>query len=139
MTPVKVAVAIAGINLVLNLILIWTPLQVAGLAWSTAICSVFQVIVLHHLLNKRISGIINRTVLTALLRILLVSVFTAVGASIAALLMNPNSQPDHWFYQLISLLVIVCAGGGVTFLAARLFRMPELSWFLGRQVSPTLD
>jgi putative peptidoglycan lipid II flippase len=56
MTPVRVAIGMVGLNLALNLILIWTPLRVAGLSWSTGICAVLQVIVLAVLLSKRLAA-----------------------------------------------------------------------------------
>ena len=134
MTPVKVAIAMAGLNLVLNLLLIWTPLQVAGLAWSTAVCAVLQAIILHHILNKRISGILNRSILDAVVRILLVSVLTGIAAFVASSLLDPGSQLDDWSYQLISLLVIVFTGVIAALATSKALGMPELSWFLGRQV-----
>ena len=139
MTPVKVALGMAGLNLVLNLLLIWTPLQVAGLAWSTAICAVLQSIVLYRLLERRLPGIMNRTVLFALARILVLSVMTAVAAIIAYSIMEPGTRTDHWFYQLASLLVIVCSGAGAALVSAWLSGMPELAWFLGRETERSQD
>ncbi|MEE2681159.1 MAG: murein biosynthesis integral membrane protein MurJ [Planctomycetota bacterium] len=136
MTPVKVAIVMAGLNLVLNLLLIWTPLRVAGLAWSTAICAVLQVGVLHHLLGRKMGGIVDRDVLNALGKILVVSALTMGAALIVCLLMSPSERLADWFYQLVSLLVIVLAGGCTAFITARLLGMPELAWFLGRQVPP---
>ncbi len=42
MAPVRIAMGLVGLNLLLNLVLIWTPLRTAGLAWSTAICAALQ-------------------------------------------------------------------------------------------------
>ena len=134
MTPVKVAIVMAGLNLVLNLLLIWTPLRVAGLAWSTAICAILQVLVLHHLLGRRMGGILDQEVWNTIGKVLLVGVATAGVALIASLIMAPGGRLDDWLYQLLALFVIVVAGAGAAFAAARIMGMPELSWFLGRKV-----
>ena len=53
LTPAKVALVALGINIVLNLILIW-PLKVGGLALATAISVTVNFILLFVLLKKRI-------------------------------------------------------------------------------------
>ena len=54
-TPLKVSLGMVGLNLGLNLGLIW-PLGVAGLAWSTAGSAVLQTGVLVWLLQRRMVG-----------------------------------------------------------------------------------
>ena len=136
MTPVKVAIGMAVLNLALNLTLIWTPLGVAGLAWSTAICAVLQTFLLHWLLQRRVAGVLDRSVLGAIPRILCVGLMTGIAASIAGWLMDPAAESAQWTYQLVSLGVIVCSGGLIAFIAAGVLRMPELSWLLGRRTDP---
>jgi len=51
-TPVKIAVAMVGLNVVLNLLLIW-PLGTAGLALATAIGAIIQVVILTLILVRR--------------------------------------------------------------------------------------
>ena len=51
-TPLKVAAAAVGLNLALNLSLVW-PLGAAGLAWSTAASATAQAIVLAWILRRR--------------------------------------------------------------------------------------
>lgn len=51
-TPLKVAVAAVGLNLALNLTLVW-PLGAAGMAWATAISAVAQAGVLALILRRR--------------------------------------------------------------------------------------
>lgn len=136
MTPVKVAIGMAVLNLTLNLILIWTPLGIAGLAWSTAICAILQTFLLHALLERRLPGILDHSVVPAILRILILSAFTAAATLIASWLMAPGDESARWSYQLLSLVVIVGSGGGAAFLCARALRMPELFWLLGRRAGP---
>jgi len=51
-TPARVAGAMVGLNLSLNLTLIWTPLNEAGLAVATAICAAVHVFVLLAILAR---------------------------------------------------------------------------------------
>lgn len=55
-TPVKIGIAIVGLNFILNLILM-VPLKEAGLALSTAICAVINLCILLTLLSKRLEGL----------------------------------------------------------------------------------
>jgi putative peptidoglycan lipid II flippase len=52
-TPAKVAGVMVGLNLALNLTLVWW-LREAGLAAATAICAVIQVVILGWLLSRRV-------------------------------------------------------------------------------------
>jgi putative peptidoglycan lipid II flippase len=131
MTPVKVAVAMVALNLLLNLTLIWTPLKVAGLAWSTAICAVIQTFILAFLLHRRMDGLLDASVFRGLLATLWVTLATGIGAAVTYHLFDPSAQASNWWYQLIVLVAVVAAGGFAALLTARLFRMPELGWLLG--------
>ena len=131
MTPVRVAIAMVALNLVLNLILIWTPLQVAGLAWSTAICAVIQTVVLAFLLHRRLDGLLDGSILRGLSTTLVVTVATGVLAGTACTLLAPSNQASNWWYQLVVLIVVVGVGGTSALVTARLLRMPELGWLLG--------
>jgi putative peptidoglycan lipid II flippase len=61
-TPVRIAVSVVALNLVLNCALIWTPLKEAALAWSTAACSTIQALVLLRLLGRRAGFRVGREV-----------------------------------------------------------------------------
>jgi putative peptidoglycan lipid II flippase len=131
MTPVKVAVAMVILNLLLNLTLIWTPLKVAGLAWSTAICAVIQTFVLAFLLHRRMDGLLDASVVRGLLATLAVTLATGICAGVVFYLFDPTSQASNWWYQFIVLVAVVAAGGCGALITARVFRMPELGWLLG--------
>ncbi|MEM1107762.1 MAG: murein biosynthesis integral membrane protein MurJ [Planctomycetota bacterium] len=62
MTPLKVSLGMVGINLALNLTLIW-PFGVAGLAWSTAASAVLQSLLLVALLRRHVGRPIDGGVL----------------------------------------------------------------------------
>jgi putative peptidoglycan lipid II flippase len=52
-TPAKVAGWIVGLNLTLNLVLIWTPLAEAGLAVATSVSAAVQLVVLMVIFSRR--------------------------------------------------------------------------------------
>ena len=62
MTPVKIAMFCVALNFILNVLLIWTPLRAAGLAWSTAICGVIQACVLLYVIRKHVQMPVNSAV-----------------------------------------------------------------------------
>ncbi|MBN2377889.1 MAG: murein biosynthesis integral membrane protein MurJ [Sedimentisphaerales bacterium] len=75
-TPVKIALRMIVLNLLLNLVLIW-PLRTGGLAFSTSICATIQVVVLLRILSKRYglqfrSGLFGVAVRTALASVVMV-------------------------------------------------------------------
>ncbi|MBG81478.1 MAG: murein biosynthesis integral membrane protein MurJ [Phycisphaerae bacterium] len=132
MTPVKIAVSVVGLNLVLNLVLIWTPLKEAGLAWSTAICATLQAGILLRLLRRHVDVPLNKDTIrsimqTVLLTILMVALLTALQ------LVLPEGE--GWFIQVRNLAALVVAGTLIVGGGSRLLRMPELRWAMGGRAS----
>ncbi|MBC8421743.1 murein biosynthesis integral membrane protein MurJ [bacterium] len=130
MTPVKVALICVLLNFVLNITLIWTPLGTAGLAWSTAICSVIQVCLLLSLFGKHVKKTVNADVIrswgsTAFLTL----VMSAVVAILVDFLWNPE---EDWAHSCVVLATSVVAGMAVVGVGSVLLRKPELHWILGR-------
>lgn len=72
-TPVKVGAACVGLNLVLNLSLIWV-LQEGGLALSTAISAIVQIVILTIILQKRLCIKIGNEVFVSLQKTVIASV-----------------------------------------------------------------
>jgi len=130
-TPMLVALGVVGLNVGLNLTLIWTPLEEAGLAWSTAICSIVQAIVLTRLLRRRLGPMVDRSVVGSWVRTVLVATLVA-AATWAAGRLVPGETGDGWSAALLRLLVMVTAGVAAGLVVSRALRMPELGWALGR-------
>lgn len=130
MTPVRIALLMVGLNLALNVTLIWTPLREAGLAWSTAICAVIQAGLLGRALKLRIGRLLDRDVLASWGRTgIAVLVMTAAVAGVT--LLWPWN--DATWSGAFALLGGQVAAGAVTFtLAALVLRMAELRWLLHR-------
>jgi putative peptidoglycan lipid II flippase len=129
MTPVLVAVAMVILNVCLNLTLIFTPLREAGLAWSTAICSILQSAILLRILARRVPDSLNSEVVGGWMRCALATaVMTAVTLAVGAFL--PESS--EWGTLAIHLAIKVAVAALVYFAAVRVLRMPELGWLLRR-------
>jgi putative peptidoglycan lipid II flippase len=129
-TPVKVAIAVVALNLTLNCTLIWTPLREAGLAWSTAICSIIQVFILAVLLQKRAGRLMGSAVALSWIKSML-----ATAAMIGAVLVVSMYEPvedGQWIEALAMLVTMVLAGAVVYAAAAMALKMPELRWAIGR-------
>jgi putative peptidoglycan lipid II flippase len=134
MTPVRIAVAVVGLNLLLNITLIWTPLREAGLAWSTAICAVIQAVAMLWVLHRRGVSVRGDGVEQAAARVV---VLAAIMAACVWALSGLFADTTEWWQSLITLLVLVAVGGGVFVAGAAALRMPELRWMLGRESDST--
>lgn len=139
MTPVRIAVGLVGLNLLLNVTLIWTPLRTAGLAWSTAICAVVQLAWLMRVIARRVGPgdaavprIVDHEVRRSILRSVVVT--AAMSASVwAAMRLLAEFSADHgWWGTLATILILVGVGTVSVVAVARMQRMPELAWAIGR-------
>ncbi len=133
MTAVRVAIAVVMLNLTLNLAFVFgTSLGVAGLAWSTAICSVIQTAVLVRLLAARIGTLFDAPVRRSIGRTIISTV--AMGGVVWTLLtFVPFEWIDGaWGSALVALITAAAAGAAVHAAVARTWRMPELGWAIGR-------
>ena len=128
-TPLRVSLGIVILNLGLNCVLIWTPLREAGLAWSTAVCAMLQVALLLRLLRRDLGSLVDAEVRRSWLRTVVITVVMA-GAVAGVLALLPDAASWTGFFG--ELLAAVALGAAVTVVGARLIRMPELSWALGR-------
>ena len=124
-TPVKVAVSMVGLNVAMNLALIW-PLGAAGLAWSTAASGVAHAAALAVLLHRRIGGVLDRDLLvswgkTAALTLLML-------AAAWPLLNWAAERFDPWLVPTI----VIPAAMAVYLAAAALLSADELRGLLKR-------
>ena len=129
-TPMKVALAMVALNLVLNITLIWTPLKEAGLAWSTAFCAIVQIVILLALVRREVDHVMNAEVWGGWLKTAMGTV--VMSLVVVALALWLNGQSVSWKHSLVNLIVLVGAGSAVFAFVSWLLRMPELRWALGR-------
>ena len=74
LTPVKVGAGMVGLNLILNLTLIWF-LREGGLALATAISATIQIIILFAFLHKKLNITGHKHILTSAIKTLIATFF----------------------------------------------------------------
>jgi len=125
-TPVKVAAWVVGLNLLLNLLLVW-PLAEAAFAVATALSAVVQVVVLMWIFSRRraplrwseLAATAARTVLATLL-------MAAAGYGVLGLI----APVAGLLNELVRVLVPLGTSGAVFCLAYRLLGGRELQMLL---------
>jgi putative peptidoglycan lipid II flippase len=127
-TPTLLSVQMVGLNLLLNVTLIWTPLGLTGLAWSTTICAYIQWILLSRKLRRRIGHVMDDRTWGSIGRIL---VTTAVMGVVTWGVSTALPFGEGWWNQLARLASLTCTGAAVVLVMARQLRMPEWRWALG--------
>ncbi len=145
-TPLKVSLLTVGSSIVLNLVLVWTPLRAGTFGLTTTVTAAGSVLLLALLLRRKLEG---RLDLRAILRsIAKTAVATAAMAIVAGLTLYlgrdwwgdwaRSEHGGHLFIRsthlLVSLLDVMLpmATGGVAFLAAAYaLRSDELKELLG--------
>ncbi len=124
-SPVKVSVWMVALNFALNMILIWTPLGVGGLALSTAIAAIVQIIIMTRIMHKRMGSIMDRETRASFARTVAASAAMAGVAGLASLAFSGH---DTWLWSVAATLVLAGLGIITYMAAARLLKMPELGW-----------
>jgi len=129
-TPMRLAFVTVALNLALNMLLIW-PLAEAGLAWSTAIASIVQYILLARIAGRRLLAepVLDHDTRRSFVRTLGTTI--AMGLAVWAIAAAWPAR-DSWGSHALALAVCVAAGGVVYLAAARLVGAPELRWLLAR-------
>jgi len=126
-TPLRITVVNVFLNLTLNLVLIWY-LGVAGLAWSTAFCAMWQTFLLIRAIRRYVKLPINDAVLWSWCRSLVLSVIMGV---VLYLMIQRVDMTALTRVESASLLMLLVAGGvGVYLAGAWLLKAPELRWLL---------
>ena len=128
MTPLRISMGMVALNLLLNVTLIWTPLNLTGLAWSTTLCAFVQVILLGRVLHRRLGRLADDVVWRSLGKTLLA---TAVMGLATFLVDQALPLGQGWWAHAGRLLTLVATGAGTMVLAARRLHMPEWRWALG--------
>ncbi|MSR33508.1 MAG: murein biosynthesis integral membrane protein MurJ [Phycisphaerales bacterium] len=139
-TPTRVSIWMVCLNFILNCTLIWTPLNTAGLAWSTTICAFIQAAILMYLLHGRVNNLFDIHTRMASVKIFAATlVMTAIITAIALALPSGMQAIAHvlpvgtgWGQSLVQLLALTCAGIVCIFALAKWWNMPEWKWTFGQ-------
>lgn len=130
-SPVRIGILLVGLNATLNLMLIWTPLGVAGLAVSTATCAMLQPwLLLRTLRSNGVGPVLDSQVRGSAFRSLASTAAMVVVVLAVRSLLPPATA--SWWSALATLGACVVAGGVVFAAGGAVWRMPELRWILGR-------
>lgn len=133
-TPMKLSLAIVGLNFLLNVALIW-PLKEAGLAWSTAACAIIQCVVLAVLARRRFTPVgdshLDGATIGAMARVAAASLL--MGLAVWGLL---AFWPDalSWREKTLRLAAATTTGIAGFVAACLVLRVQELRWLLHRRV-----
>ena len=124
-TPVKVSVWMVVLNFALNVTLIWTPLGVGGLALSTAIAAVVQILIMTRIMRRRMGVVVDREVRGSFTRTVLASGIMAACVWPATLAFRGQ---ESWAMAVAETLVLTGVGAVAFMVASRQLKMPELGW-----------
>ncbi len=129
LTPMKVAIAMVAVNLVLNWTLIWW-LGEAGLAWSTSISATAQCVTLAWLCRKRLGAApLDREAIAGIARVALAAALMGAAVWATLRLLGPA---QHWAGHALR-LGAACGVGLAAYGALSLaLRTAELRWLLHR-------
>jgi putative peptidoglycan lipid II flippase len=121
-TPVKIALGVLGLNLVLNIALIWW-LREAGLAWATSIAAIVQCIILGFILRRQLGQpLLDPASYRSAFRTGVATCLMAIAVILAVLVV----QTPTWTGQAISLFTACVVGLSVYIAAAAALRSEEL-------------
>jgi len=136
-TPMRIAIAMVGVNIALNLTLIW-PLKETGLAVSTGVCAVAQCALLIRALG---GGVLDRSVSRASGRMAVLSAasgLAAWGAIRGVAATEWGSGAGAWG-DAARAGAGVLAGAGVYLGLSWGLRAPELWWIAARSTDTDHD
>lgn len=132
-TPVRIAVCMVALNIVGNMTLIWVPwLGEAGLAWSTAISSTAQALLLARAARRFTdeSHAVDGPTLGAVGRLL--GAAAAMGAAVGVFLLLVD-RADSWTHSMVRLFSACAIGCAAYVGVCAAMRRPELRWLLSRR------
>jgi len=129
-TPMRSALIAVAANIVLNLTLIWF-FGTGGLAFSTAICSYLQVVILVVFLRRTLlKQASDASILDGLAPTLLKTI--AATLCMTAVIITAQWLSQSW-HHIFKLLLIVPSAATVYLLAAKLLHIEMLSLLTGRK------
>jgi putative peptidoglycan lipid II flippase len=136
-TPMRIAVAMVGANVTLNVVLIWW-LQEAGLAWSTAVCATGQMMWLRRAAKRNLLGDAggDGSVWSAGVGHLVGGVLCGLAAYSVVVVWD---EPAGWAMNGLRLAVAVGSGAVVFGAWSVARRCPERGWLLGRSVGSKME
>lgn len=126
LTPVKIGAAMVFLNIILNLTLIWF-LQEGGLALSTSICAIVQIIILFIILRRKIQITRGREIVISFIKASIATAFMALACWFILNMLSADgaSMPFKAIRVFIPLIASLIVFTGVSLL----LRSDELRQF----------
>jgi putative peptidoglycan lipid II flippase len=125
-TPVKAASLAFAINLLLGLILMWTPLNYGGLALANSLAALSEATLLMFLIRRRIPGLDLAPVGKSLARTVAASLLMGLTVGMLPRLIQDHLSLAPSLELLIVVGLVVLAGGMVYFAFSFLLQSEEL-------------
>lgn len=125
-TPIKIGMMALGLNITLNLILMWF-MQERGLAFSTALSAIFNLSLLILFLMKKIGGLPLRILFHSILRILIISILMGGIAFLTWTQLVGKLGDQTLWCRLLSTTGSIGIAVIAYFVLSTLFRLPELN------------
>jgi putative peptidoglycan lipid II flippase len=134
-SPVLVAVSAIGLNVVLSLVLMQTPLNYGGLALANSIAALAEAAILIRLVSLRLKEVRVESLITSSVRILAASLVMGLPVAWLAATVDPLVRSYGTLGQAALLAVCVPFGAAFYALISLLFRSDELQalWRLLRR------
>ncbi len=128
-TPVRIAVASVGVNLVLNIVFILTwpqHMKHAGLAFASVLSSAFNGIVLAVLIHRRYGNLGWSTISGSVIRTLVCAILMGCAAGFIYVLLAQVIVAPEKAKQVVVVLLTIGISAPIYLLLALLLRSPEL-------------
>jgi putative peptidoglycan lipid II flippase len=125
-SPVLVAVSAIGLNVVLSLILMQTPLNYGGLALANSIAALVEAGVLIRLISRRMPELALDSLATSALRMLAASLVMGLPVAWLVVQLNPLLGPFGTPGQAVLLAICVTFGAALYGVVSLAFRSDEL-------------
>jgi len=131
-TPVTIGMICIALNVALNLLLVRAGLSYAGLALGTGIAALANAAMLFWMLRRRLGGLDDRRVITALLKVLVASAgMAAVAWGVEHELARHWAGSEPW-RRAVRVGLAISLGLGTLALGSRLLRLHEFQVAFGR-------
>jgi putative peptidoglycan lipid II flippase len=131
-SPVRIAVGMVSLNLVLNIALVWLMRNETGLAWATSICATIQSGLLVRACSRHVDRAINVEVMRAVARLIAACVVMILAVLATHFMLNAILERESWGSHLVHLLVLTGAGASMFLVASSMLRIDEWKWLMKR-------
>ncbi len=130
-TPLRISLWMVALNVALNLALIW-PMGVAGLAWSSGICAMLQVVLLLKAVRKYITDPIDAETWRGLRTTIWLTLAMTAALLPATLLWDATAISGT--ESALQLGVLLPIGMAIVLIGAKLLKADEMRWLVKRKV-----